>query len=646
MISSLSKRPFLSKQRRLLERSFSAWTQKIVQATDGAPLNVSLYAPSAAEKTILCLPGALGTGPSDFEALLSGGLGDRFGVVALDPRGLGGSTGVRTFPLDFYRRDALDGAAAMKQLGHDRYSVLGWSDGANSALHLASHPSCKDAVEKLVVWGGNAYVTQEDVDAWEGLRDVSNWSSRMREKSEALHGTDRLQELNDDATDGWIRMYTEAAGDVCLEALHQVACPTLVVHGAKDVICDMKHARYIAKHVADSQLVVLAEGKHNLHQRHADTFHPLVADFLLEETTQEKEEKSRPEPAIDQIAYAFMGSKAMATAVKAGVFDAIHHSTNNAATFSQIDDQSEIKGERLKTLLSACVSLSLIRRNIVQGQDIFSLPQASTDQLVTTSKHYWGDYIANQVDTQFYSRMASLDRILRTGDTESDGYETWFDSDPEAARNYTLAQHNGSLATAYALHRRFPGLAQRPSLKLLDVGGGSGAFSIATCRKIVHAECVVLDLPNVTKVAKDIIAEEKDDVQRRISIAPLPPKDAGNWEGLVEDGDYDAVLMSYVSGSIPLQALPGLYSNAFKALKPGGVAILHDFFVDNDGDGPTNAALWALAHTTVNPDGMGLRPNRIVQLLTEAGFVAPKVDTLIPKTTQTILATKPIHSKL
>jgi SAM-dependent methyltransferase len=99
--------------------------------------------------------------------------------------------------------------------------------------------------------------------------------------------------------------------------------------------------------------------------------------------------------------------------------------------------------------------------------------------------------------------------------------------------------------------------------------------------------------------------------------------------------------MSYVSGSIPAAALPGLYQNAFRVLKPGGMAVIHDFFVDNDGKGPRNTALWALAHVTVNPEGMGLRPNRIVDMLAGEGFVAPKVEDLIPGATQLISATKP-----
>lgn len=655
----------------------SPWTSQSMIAADGGPLTVSLFNITKDDDddnddnkhVVLCLPGALGTGPSDFEHLLSGGLGDRFGIVAVDPRGLISEGGATTTikgeeAANFYIRDALDGAHVMATLGiSSRYSVMGWSDGANAAIHLAAHPLTVKSVDRLVVWGGNSYVTQEDVAAWESLRDIENWSPRMREQKAKVHGgIDKLQALNNKATDAWIGLYTDptTAGDVCLRALQQVTCPTLVVHGSKDAVCDVSHARYIAKQIATADLCLFPEGKHNLHQRYADAFHQVVHDFLLEDEKEEMEaakndqqsdlitsRRDQEEPAIDAIAYAFMGSKALSTALKAGVFDTIHDASssdgdNNGATLGDIERESEIKGERLRTLLSACVALNLIRRTICRGADIFTLPQASTAQLVQSSKHYWGDYIANQVDAQFFSRMVNLDTIMRRGDTASDGYEAWFESDPEAAKKYTEAQHNGSLATAYALHRRFPELADRyPNMRMLDVGGGSGAFSIATARKLPDAECVVLDLDSVTKVADNIIGNEEESVSKRVITVALSANDPGSWHGVVQEESFDVVLMSYISGSIPHETLPGLYKNAYRALKPGGIVILHDFFVDNDGSGPTNAALWALAHCTVNPEGMGLRPNRVVQMLTEEGFVAPKVETLIPKTTQTIVAMKP-----
>eukprot|EP00966_Prymnesium_polylepis_P255975 5913290-Prymnesium_polylepis.1 len=45
---------------------------------------------------------------------------------------------VRDFPLDFYQRDAADAAALMAALGHEKYGVMGWSDGAISSVFLAA----------------------------------------------------------------------------------------------------------------------------------------------------------------------------------------------------------------------------------------------------------------------------------------------------------------------------------------------------------------------------------------------------------------------------------------------------------------------------------------------------------------------------
>ena len=108
---------------------------------------------------ILCLPGSLGTASTDFSIQLDNGIGEEFGLVAIDPRGLGQSTVttdgeqfVREYPADFYLQDALDGAAIMKALGYNKYSVMGWSDGANAAMHLAASKEVKDAVKKLVIF--------------------------------------------------------------------------------------------------------------------------------------------------------------------------------------------------------------------------------------------------------------------------------------------------------------------------------------------------------------------------------------------------------------------------------------------------------------------------------------------------------------
>lgn len=140
-------------------------------------------------------------------------------------------------------------------------------------------------------------------------------------------------------------------------------------------------------------------------------------------------------------------------------------------------------------------------------------------------------------------------------------------------------------------------------------------------RKIPDATAGVLDLPNVMETANSIIAEEEESVRKRLSILALSATDPGKWEIVVDSESFDVVLMIYVSGSIPRDALPALYENAFRALRPGGMVVIHDFFVGNDGNGPTNAALWALTHVSVNPEGIGLVPRRIINMLGEQGLL-------------------------
>jgi len=228
---------------------------------------------------LLCMPGAMGTAQTDFAPQLRD-LSDAFQVVSLDPRGYGQSRPPRrTFPIDFYQRDADDAAALMEELGHKKYHVMGWSDGAISAVHLAA--SQPQAIEKLVIFGGNAYMNKDDVEAFEATRDTSKWSKRMRETHLPVYGDD-LQPMWSEAVDAWIAIVNDRGGDVCMEQAKGLKCPTFVLHGAKDPICLAEHPEWFVKNIPDARLHILEEGKHNLHLRFADEVNALVRDFLME----------------------------------------------------------------------------------------------------------------------------------------------------------------------------------------------------------------------------------------------------------------------------------------------------------------------------------------------------------------------------
>jgi valacyclovir hydrolase len=125
---------------------------------------------------IVFIPGALGTGRTDFEHQLPW-FSQTYQVIAPDPRGYGESRPPeRDYPLTFYQRDAEDMLALMTELGHQEFAVFGWSDGANTGALMAAHSPQR--VRRLVMWGGNSYLSAEEIAAFQAMRSLSSWSPR------------------------------------------------------------------------------------------------------------------------------------------------------------------------------------------------------------------------------------------------------------------------------------------------------------------------------------------------------------------------------------------------------------------------------------------------------------------------------------
>ena len=49
---------------------------------------------------------------------------------------------------------------------------------------------CPDRVKSLVIWGANAFVTRQDTDLYEKVRNIDNWSEAMRRPFLEVYGTE------------------------------------------------------------------------------------------------------------------------------------------------------------------------------------------------------------------------------------------------------------------------------------------------------------------------------------------------------------------------------------------------------------------------------------------------------------------------
>mmetsp|Transcript_33169 Transcript_33169/g.71594 ORF Transcript_33169/g.71594 Transcript_33169/m.71594 type:complete len:391 (+) Transcript_33169:75-1247(+) len=353
---------------------------------------------------------------------------------------------------------------------------------------------------------------------------------------------------------------------------------------------------------------------------------PLSRQFATRESWEAQEDVD-----LDSVAYGFMASQALFTALEIGVFDAIAAAGEAGLDVTALRKQCNCDAPRLQTLLTSLVAVKCLRRS---AEGMYTLSPNTAQYMVSSSRHFYGDYLKLQIGRQFYHRMGALTEVMTTG--QAPNYASWF-SDPEVAQTYTQAQHNGSISTAKYLVKKK--LSLEGVKDMLDVGGGSGAFSYVFAGSVPGLKSTVLELPEVCRTGEKIKAQQSPDVQSRVKFVEL---DATSPKWPVPETAFDVVLMSYLSGSVPESIIVDLYTNALKALRPGGRLLIHDFMVDDSLDGPALGALWALQHVTVNADGLGLRPKEIIDRLGKAGFDTAKCETkeMIHGMTKLVVAKK------
>lgn len=122
--------------------------------------------------------------------------------------------------------------------------------------------------------------------------------------------------------------------------------------------------------------------------------------------------------------------------------------------------------------------------------------------------------------------------------------------------------------------------------RMLDLGGGSGAYSIAFARAVPELRSEVLDVPEVLPLTQEYI--RKAGLAERISTTP------GDMLTTPLGGDYDLVLLSAICHMFsPAQNLK-LFRRAYEALAPKGRLVVQDFILEADKTSPRAAALFSL----------------------------------------------------
>ena len=326
--------------------------------------------------------------------------------------------------------------------------------------------------------------------------------------------------------------------------------------------------------------------------------------------------------SISAIAYGFMGSQALFAALELGLFTAL---ADEPSRLDALAVKLQAPVGPLSVLLSTCLGLRLLSWD---GERYFNSP-ATQRFLVQTARNYVGDYYLHQISPILYAKLPLVRSLLRGDLAEPLDYTNTLD-DPRTTEEFVRGQHAGSLGPAALLARShdFSGCS-----RLLDLGGGSGAFAIEAVKRYPALSAVVFDLPQVAAVTEKIIQETG--LTSRITCAGgdlrIDPWPAG----------ADLILLSYIVSCYEPQTLRALLARAQAYLPSGGRLLIHDFALSADRSGPHNAALFLFGQLSVSAQTQAYIVDELGAAMQEAGYVDVVMQPFLPDLTFLLSGRKP-----
>jgi ubiquinone/menaquinone biosynthesis C-methylase UbiE len=171
------------------------------------------------------------------------------------------------------------------------------------------------------------------------------------------------------------------------------------------------------------------------------------------------------------------------------------------------------------------------------------------------------------------------------------------------------------------------------SKNLLDIGGGSGAYTIAFLKKNPNLNAVIFDLEGVIPITKEKIAEAG--LQHRVRFL------TGNFYEDDLPGGCDLSLLSAIIHQNSPQQNLALYQKIYHALVPGGRLVIRDHIMDESRTNPPAGALFALNMLVNTPAGDTYTFNEVKDTLQAAGFTEIKLALSGKEMDSLVEATKP-----
>ncbi|MEN6603347.1 MAG: methyltransferase [Bryobacteraceae bacterium] len=297
--------------------------------------------------------------------------------------------------------------------------------------------------------------------------------------------------------------------------------------------------------------------------------------------------------SLDAALRAFQESRTLLTAIELDVFTAIGGGARAEEVASRIGTDSRAT----QMLLNALVALGALNKR----DGVYSNTPAAAEHFAGAGR------LPLMHNVHLWDRWSRLTECVRQGtavdlvDIEKRG-EEWIAA-------FIAAMQRNSQEGAPAVVEAVDASRVR---RMLDVGGGSGAYSIALVQANPQLQAVIFDLEPVLAITRTHID--------RAGLATRITTRAGDLRTDAYGEGFDLVFISSICHMLSPAENVEMFRKALAALNPGGRIVMRDFILEDDKTAPRQAALFALNMLVGTREGSSYSRSEYKNWLEQAGF--------------------------
>lgn len=238
------------------------------------------YEESGSGDPVLLLPGFSDSIAA--HATLREALAPHYRVIAADLPGSGRSEPQpHQYTVGYFEEDARSFIALLKQIAPSPAHLVGFSDGGDDALLMASLDP--GIARSVVAWGASGAVSDPSGQLRMVMRDVVDKPiPPLQDYSRHLiasYGAENARAMTQSVAKV-LGEIIEAGGDISRSRAHAIFCPVLLIVGEHDMFAPKTLVDELAAQIANVETIEALGAGHDVHHARPEWFIQTVVDWL------------------------------------------------------------------------------------------------------------------------------------------------------------------------------------------------------------------------------------------------------------------------------------------------------------------------------------------------------------------------------